>query len=62
MSSGGCGKSFSSKCVKNGHMIECSVHPGEYSLPGNSCATCVAVAEAAARAAKKAAEAAKDKK
>ncbi len=56
MSSGGCRKSFSTNCVRKGHMIECSVHRGVYFLPGNSCATCVAVAEAEARAAKKAAK------
>lgn len=37
-------------------MTECNVHPGVYFLPGNSCATCVAVAEAAARAAARAAK------
>ncbi|KAI1202508.1 hypothetical protein F5X97DRAFT_319192 [Nemania serpens] len=44
---GGCYKTFKSRCVKQEHMIECRIHPGIYSLPGNTCATCIKVERAA---------------
>jgi hypothetical protein len=56
----GCGKALGSRCIAQGHMVECSVHPGVYSLPGNECATCAKVRDAAER--KAAAEAAKAEK
>ncbi len=56
LGSGGCRKSFSTNCVRKGHMVKCRIHPTIYSLPGYDCETCPEAAKAKARDTKNAKE------
>ncbi|KAI4138595.1 MAG: hypothetical protein LQ341_004595 [Variospora aurantia] len=44
-----CGKAMNAVCVRKGHLIECSYHSGNYSIPGNLCAECENEADAKGR-------------
>lgn len=45
-----CKKSASSRCVKQGHLIQCRRHSDKYYMPGSQCVSCVNEAAAAERA------------
>ncbi|KAI5840872.1 hypothetical protein DFP73DRAFT_529054 [Morchella snyderi] len=48
-----CQKVFDrSRCPKKGHVIQCPIHLGIYSAPGNECATCKVIRQAEDREAK----------
>ncbi|KAL8649348.1 MAG: hypothetical protein Q9210_004457 [Variospora velana] len=51
-----CHKAYSRVCRVKGHMIQCSLHPGNNFKPGKTCAECDVVEAAKIRQAKKAKE------
>ncbi len=49
-----CNRPFNRTCLKQKHMIECIVHPGNWSKRGTECEECVLVRECDERQEKKA--------